>query len=466
MLFNSFSFIVFLAVVFLLYYFPPFKGQQVLVLVASSLVFYAWEAPKLLLLLVISIGVNSVASYIVAYSPRRKVIRWFVAALGFNLILISTFKYGALLVRTCGLEEYSIAKAIAVLPLPIGISFYTFESISLLVDLLRARKSEQTPFIPRRFLCHFKETSLFVAFFPHLISGPILKADNFYPQIETKDFKAIPWERIFRRLVIGYFLKVVIADNIKDSTQMLEYPGFLNISSITLLVMVFGYSIQLFADFAGYSQIAIGLALLFGYDLPDNFNFPYIATSLSDFWRRWNISLSSWLRDYLYVPLGGNRKGMLRTYVNLIAVMAIGGMWHGAAWSYAIWGLYHGFGLALERTRLFSPILNDEARPNVCRIVIFSFVTFGWLLFKITNLEHVLLFVKSVTSNWSWRFVGEKQFLVIVIFSMPVVVYHYVSLSSRSKAFCENFKAEIYGALLCLIIVSHGLPGAFIYFQF
>lgn len=177
--------------------------------------------------------------------------------------------------------------------------------------------------IARTMLKHAEMVLFFKAFFPQLVSGPIVKAHDFLPQIKPKMFKAVRWEYCFRKLILGYFLKMVIADNLKDHTFTIAYPYFENMSSLTLVVLLFGYSIQIFADFAGYSLIASGLASLLGYQFPINFNFPYVSSSFSDFWRRWHISLSSFLRDYLYIPLGGNRHGVTRTYLNLLLTYII-----------------------------------------------------------------------------------------------------------------------------------------------
>ena len=271
-----------------------------------------------------------------------------------NLSILAFFKYAGLLSRTFlsidPQQGGGVGHFIAMIPLPVGISFFTFQGMSLVADTFGSRNLPQLQqIVHRKASRHWLHTMLFVSYFPQLVAGPILKAHEFLPQIRQKFFGTINWERCFRPLILGYFLKMVIADNLKDYTYWIEYPYFLEFHSLHLLGMLFGYSMQIFADFAGYSLIAIGIGRLFGYELMTNFNFPYISRSFSEFWRRWHISLSSWLRDYLYVPLGGNRKGRVRTYLNLFLVMFLGGLWHGAAWSYAVWGTTHGLFLAVER---------------------------------------------------------------------------------------------------------------------
>ena len=276
---------------------------------------------------------------------------------------------------------------------------------------------------------------------------------------------------------------MVVADNLKDFTFWMQYPFFESISSIELSAMLFGYSMQIFADFAGYSLIAIGIAGLFGYQLRDNFMFPYISSSFSEFWRRWHISLSTFLKEYLYIPLGGNRKGNLRTYFNLVVTMILGGLWHGAAWSYAVWGIYHGFALAIERllnqtlflkSRDADAFQSDSTFVNffyaVAQVLfVFIVVSLGWLLFKLPDFSQVIQYAKCMVTN---PFVpGDKgRLFFITIYSIPVVLYHlHYLLASKSmnyKSIFVKFQFLLYGFLLFLVLTNSGSSGDFIYFQF
>jgi len=469
MLFNSFSFIILLAVTFFLFYLPRLKQWQTHILIASSFIFYAHDTPRLLLLLIASILFNaSVSFWIVRKKPSRKFLLTVLAIIA-NVIVIALFKYGPLLgslipdAKSTGIGHFLLR-----LPLPIGISFYTFESISLIVDTYRG--GTKTPFVHGNFYLHLINTTLFVAFFPHLISGPILKAHDFYPQIQPKDRSDIHWENVFKLLVVGYFLKMVVADNLKDLTFWMTYPFFLPLWSGFLVSCLFGFSIQIFADFAGYSLIAIGIAEMFGYRLIQNFCFPYISSSLAEFWQRWHISLSSWLREYLYFPLGGNRRGKFRTYFNLFLVMAIGGLWHGAALSYAIWGIYHGLGLALERAMASNkpsrvPLTGFFKAFKICSV--FLFVTLGWLLFKMPNFDHAIAFCRAMFANWGEN-IQFSPVIYIMVYALPVLIYHYLHLfkSSAFRAFVIRYQHVIYGALIVGILLNSGSPGSFIYFQF
>ncbi len=466
MLFNSFEFLYFLIFVFSLYYLPIFRQIQLQLLVGASLCFYAWNNPSLLVLLAVSIVFNSWISYRLAFSSRKML--GLGCGLVFNLGLIIFFKYADLFVRTLGLAGTSWGAKVSAIPLPIGISFYTFEAISLLMDISRRQELSKAAFVDASPGKHLSKTSLFIAFFPHLISGPILKAHDFYPQIGPKRFSNIDWAYCLRLLVLGYFLKCVVADNLRDITTEIVYPKFLLLNSITLLVLVFGYSMQIFADFAGYSLIAIGLGAMFGYQLPTNFNFPYVADSLSDFWRRWHISLSSWLKEYLYIPLGGSRLGRARTYINLFVVMFLGSLWHGAAWSFALWGTYHGLGLAAERyiSEKWPRLGASVARP-IKMLLVFSYVTLGWLLFKLTDYKEAADYLRAILENWSVGIGGQRTYiLTVLLLSFPIVVYHGAYLLKERITLGYLWEGLIYGAMLAACILSPGLGSAFIYFQF
>ena len=447
------------------------RSAQIVLLTLASLYFYAFDQPKLVLLLLLSISINAISSYGLIQAKTRTVrLAWAWLGVGANLAVLLFFKYGPLAGRTLGLEnasDGSLGFLLIHMPLPIGISFFTFQGISLVVDVYRHTDQGMEQRAHGSFWLHFRDTAFFKAFFPQLVAGPIVKAHIFYPQIGEKKFRSIEWEQALGTMIIGYFLKMVVADNLKDLTFWISFPYFKTYSSFTLLVLLFGYSIQIFADFAGYSLIAIGVGRLFGYELTRNFNFPYISQSLSEFWRRWHISLSSWLRDYLYIPLGGNRFGSARTYLNLMVVMALGGLWHGASWSYAIWGIYHGLGLALERAlQAGKPSANQSFSGIKCALV-FSFVSMGWLLFKLPNFDEAIEFVCTLGRN---LWVPESTDLIfkVILYTVPVIAYHWYALKKEQVGDWISPRARIliYGLCLFFLMSNSGSAGAFIYFQF
>ena len=474
MLFNSFPFFVLLLITFVVYYIPVNffrKGNtQLLVLIAASIIFYGYFKPSLLFLLAFSGAVNVITSYFVSYGAPKY--RLFLASVGVivNLAVLAFFKYSPLIATSFFDTGHGIGAFLLTIPLPIGISFFTFEGISLVVDTYKGHKDDKFKnLVHESFAIHIRNSFFFIVFFPHLVSGPILKAHDFIPQIGQKFFKHIEWNYCFRLLVAGYFLKLVVADNLNDFTSSLIYPGFMSFSTLDLISMLLGYSFQIFADFAGYSLIALGLASLFGYRLMQNFNFPYISASFSEFWRRWHISLSTFLKEYLYFPLGGNRKGKLRTYINLFITMVLGGLWHGAAWSYAVWGAFHGLMLALER------LFNDRFDFNIKRnsvffylkvFFIFSAVSLAWLLFKLPNFEQVIMYVKACFRN-TGLISNYISIFLIFIYALPVILYHLLYLKRQSKpAYLKKQEFVFYGLMIFLIITNGGTAGTFIYFQF
>jgi alginate O-acetyltransferase complex protein AlgI len=473
MLFNSLEFLILLTAAFFLYYLPPLRAWQVPMLLASSLVFYGWNHPSLTLLLLLSIAINAVSSHRVCFGPSGARLFWAALGAGVNLAILIFFKYSGMLYRTFSDAEPasgSIGSFLIHLPLPIGISFFTFQGISLIIDTYRGSRGGDAAFrLEPSFRRHLLIISFFKAFFPQLISGPIVKAKEFLPQIRDKSFRDIDWNLCGRKLILGFFLKSVIADQLKDQTFWITPSYFQNCSSLTLVALLFGYSIQIFSDFAGYSLIAIGIAGLFGYELPENFNWPYLSRSFSEFWTRWHISLSSWLRQYLYIPLGGNRKGGFRTYLNLFIVMFLGGLWHGAAWSYAIWGTWHGLLLAIERL-LGKNEVQDGAHPVAVLLrimLVFTLVTLGWLLFRLPEFSEALLFLRCLLTNG-----GKAHSMMILyavtVFSLPVVLLHLAALyrDRRGRAFPAWLDTLAYAMMLFFIFTNSGEPGEFIYFQF
>lgn len=468
MLFNSYIFIVLLLITFGLYYIPKLSKYQVLILIAASLVFYSYDQLEFVLLLLFSAGVNIITSYYVVYGNIKRKKTLALTGVIVNLGVLAFFKYSPLISNTFLDPADSIGNFLLHIPLPIGISFFTFEGISLLMDVWKEKYVDNKQIVPKSLAKHAQHTLFFISFFPHLIAGPILKAHEFFPQIKQKHFKEIQWEAAFKNLVTGYFLKMVIADNLKDFTHLMGEPYYF--STITLFVLTLGYSFQIFADFAGYSLIAIGLAKLFVYNFNINFNFPYISTSFKEFWKRWHISLSTFLMEYLYFSLGGNRKGKARTYFNLLFTMTLGGLWHGAAWTYALWGFTHGAALAIERFITDKTNITLNRLGTIIRgIFVFLFVSAAWILFRLTP-DGVKTFVYYSWENLTKSLSVLDIHLIIftLIYSLPVVLYHALYLYKDKKYWHRIKRTEyvFYAVMLFLIITNSGTSGSFIYFQF
>lgn len=475
MLFTSFDFLILLIVTLTIYYTPYLRQYQVKVLIGASLIFYAHNQPVLLLVLISSVAINTLTSYYTNFLEKKY--KLITASLGvvLNLLMLSFFKYSPLIASTFFNINNGIGSFLINIPLPIGISFYTFQGISLLVDVYRKRGFENNKEVPvetekiisTNFFKHATNIFFFICFFPQSIAGPIVKAHDFVPQIGTKYFQKIDWQYCFKNLIVGYFLKAVVADNLSQFTFWIEFPYYDSLSSLTLIILLLGYSAQIFADFAGYSLIALGTAALFGYRLKDNFNFPYISSSIAEFWKRWHISLSSFLMEYLYIPLGGNRKGKVRTLINLMITMILGGLWHGAAWSYAIWGVFHGILLVIERIFGGKGHKSESGLSTAFRrVIVFVLVSVGWVLFKLPEFSHVIGFFRAIFENTSLP--NNILFIeYIFIYSLPIFLYHITYLIRHQKFFRYNYFFEAaYGFMFFAIILNSGISGNFIYFQF
>lgn len=494
MLFNSWAFVVLLLPVALLFflagrYTRSWQLQSALLCLASF-VFYGHGQAQLVLLLLFSLTMNiGFAALLVRHTGRRQraLVGMGVAA---NLSLLAVFKYGALLAES--FLPISWQQALPVdptsIPLPIGISFYTFQAITLLVDICRREDpgldTVRDMLLRGQWAQAALKIALYIAFFPQLVAGPIVRAGQFLGQIGHKVFADIDFNRVTTYLVTGFFLKMVVADNLKEVTGLLGTVDFATMAKLDLILTLYAYSFQIFADFAGYSAIAIGLGALFGYTLPTNFNSPYLAQSITEFWRRWHITLSAFLKNYLYIPLGGNRASAYRTYLNLMIVMALGGLWHGAAWSYAIWGGAHGLLLVIERfmrnRRAQQPDGASSSQSpafkllnSLVRILItFHLVSLLWLLFLMPDFSRVLAYLHAV---WHQP-VGLNSLqnaYIVCLFSLPVVLLHANAFlahrlagSPRQAFFLRTLPALTLPLQLFLILTNSGSSGAFIYFQF
>src|SRR5581483_2523072 len=308
-------------------------------IILASYVFYGWWDWRFVFLLAASTVVNHVVA-VAIFRAESLAARKALCALGvaFDLGLLGYFKYTDFFLSS--FDNVFGTSFLANVTLPVGVSFYTFMAISYVVDTYRGQLEPAS----------FSRFAVFQAFFPHIVAGPIVRASELLPQLEEpRSPRRVDTSRAFFLIVSGLFLKVVIANHL--STHIVDdvFAAPKQHSSLEVLVAVYGYAVQIFADFCGYTNIAIGVALLLGFEFPQNFASPYAAVSLQDFWRRWHMTLSRWLRDYLYIPLGGNRKGRIFTYRNLLLTMLLGGLGHGAAWTFVVWGGIHGVGLSIER---------------------------------------------------------------------------------------------------------------------
>ena len=371
-----------------------------LVIITASYVFYGWWDWHFIFLLAGCTLWNQLFAVQIARTSvrsRRKLL--VAAAVTGDLCVLAYFKYFDFFVNSthnlADMVGLGLPLATRTIVLPVGISFYTFMAISYVVDTYRG---EFEPVTLGRF-------AAYLSFFPHLVAGPIVRAEELLPQMETpRDPARVDSSRAFYLIATGLFKKVVIADYLAAhiTDQVFAVPG--SHSSAEILVATYAYAVQIYADFSGYTDMAIGLALLLGFVFPQNFDSPYAAVSLQDFWRRWHMTLSRWLRDYLYIPLGGNRRGRWRTSFNLMATMLLGGLWHGAAWTFVIWGGIHGVGLTVERwwrerrpERAGAP---SAWRIWLQRVLTFNVVCLAWIFFRSDSLDLAWQMLSGLFTRW------------------------------------------------------------------
>ncbi len=473
MLFNSASFLLFLPIVLAAsWLWPGNFGRKLLLLAASCFFYAAWDWRFLGLLSFVIVTTFAASRLIVRWKEqalRSLVILWI--CIGLQLVVLAFFKYFNFfednLVGMLSTIGFTSALPYVRVLLPVGISFYTFHAITLAVDTYRGKVDTRVSLL---------DVALYIAFFPQLVAGPIVRATVFLPQLTTKRF--LSGEDLFvatQAIVTGFLYKVVFSDSIAPFVdKVFERPA--EYSGALLLAATLGFYCQIYFDFNGYSLIAIGVSRLFGYKLPDNFNFPYAATSLGSFWRRWHISLSSWLRDYLYIPLGGNRFGLQNQMRNLIITMLLGGIWHGASWNFLIWGAAHGTFLAIERFWQLRRGSNGhvEDRPiwslALGWVVTQALVLLCWIPFRAKTLVDSLAVISGI---FTWRTTAAAVTLSIPIslLILPIVCDTVLVRFLRSQPQKPIHRPELGFGLLILCALGVGLIAktglrSFIYFQF
>jgi alginate O-acetyltransferase complex protein AlgI len=467
MLFNSLDFFIFLAVVLPLYFVLPLRARQA-VLVAASFYFYMCWNVKYSLILVFFIFLDFSAGYYIgrASTPRKKKIG-LITSLSCNLGVLGVFKYYGFFAEN--LQHVGIIKSAPSLGLllPLGISFHTFQTMSYTIDVYRGVIEPETDLL--RF-------ALFVSFFPQLVAGPIERARELLPQLRKKYHLA--WENITaggQQVLNGFVKKVVLADNLAPWVNQV-YGAPHSFSGSSNLIATYMFAWQIFFDFSGYSDIAIGVARIMGFEFSQNFNAPYISTTIQEFCRRWHISLSSWLRDYLYISLGGNRRGEIRTYANLLITMLLGGLWHGASWNFIIWGALHGAWLSVERLltrsrRAAAAIGRAYWRETVLRLVqcaaVFHGVCFTWIFFRARTLQDALTVIRRIAlwnsgDNFFHDFAWFKCLLTLCFGLSYFLLTYYAKKESAPRGW--KWAASTIGVLVIILFGAESQE--FIYFVF
>lgn len=430
MLFSSIIFLIyFLPITFILVISSSFisnstnKRIQNIILLIMSLLFYAWGEPLYIFLMIGSIIMNYALGVIIGNSNDYIIKKsTLTLSIFLNIGVLLIFKYSDMLVdifnNITPFSNYHLKNP--EIRLPIGISFFTFQAMSYVIDVYR----KEVP--PQRNLL---DLGLYISFFPQLIAGPIVRYHDINIQLNTRTSKIDDIYIGLKRFILGLSKKVLIANVVAEVADEIFSLGVLDLSTGIAWIGIISYTLQIFFDFSGYSDMAIGLGRIFGFHFLENFNYPYISKGIQEFWRRWHISLSSWFRDYLYIPLGGSKKGKLRTYLNQIVVFFLCGLWHGASWTFVLWGLYHGLFLTLEKLlykKIFSKI------PSfILHIYTMLVVMIGWVFFRVENLIKGRIYIKAlfgmseVSNNYIWKYLGDRKFISIaligIILSTPII---------------------------------------------
>jgi alginate O-acetyltransferase complex protein AlgI len=468
-LFTEFPFLAFFAVCFGVHWALPSQRERKPWLLLCSYLFYAWWDWRFLgLILLVTVLNYAAALRIVATTDPRTRKRWIRASLVGSLSVLGAFKYfdffvasATEMLRTLGLgAEFPVLQIV----LPVGISFFTFQALSYSLDIYRGKLRETR---------HFFDFALYIAFFPQLVAGPIVRARDFLPQLERlRRFADIDVRRYLVLFAVGFFKKACVSNNVSAAIDPL-FAAPWDYGSLDLCLAALGYTIQIYCDFSGYSDMAIAIAGLLGYELTLNFDFPYFSRNVREFWRRWHISLSTWLRDYLYVPLGGSRHGSFLTGQNLMITMLLGGLWHGAAWTFVCWGGLHGAALLVHRQWSSRwPARADSAlRDWTARTATFVWVVFCFSLFRSHSLESAAHFWSGILSseNPTTDVLGGRWAVIFLGTALLHVLSHRYrdKLNGRIESVSATTFSFAYGAVCAgLLAFTPTDSTPFIYFQF
>ena len=458
MIFSSILFIFrFLPIALILYYITPQKYKNLILTLLSS-VFYSWGEGKYFLIMIASIIIDYTAGRLI-YRYKNEIKKKTIVlciSLVFNLGLLFFFKYFNFFIDNIN-NIFNLAIKGVKITLPLGISFYTFQTMSYSIDVYRGK------IVPEKNIINF---AAFVTLFPQLIAGPIVKYTDINKEISRRVITKDNVEVGIEKFILGLGRKVLIANNIGMLWTEVEGIGFENISTPLAWLGIISFGLQIYFDFSGYSLMAIGLGKMLGFNFPENFNYPYISRSISEFWRRWHITLGSWFKEYVYIPLGGNRKGKVRVTFNLFIVWALTGLWHGASYNFLLWGLFFFLLISIEKLGLINFLNKHRVFSHIYTIVL---LLIGWTLFAITDFNGICeylskLFLYSNGEEWIYYLRNYGVSLIIaIIFSLPLVSMFYKKI--------DNFKWIKTIILMGIFIISvaylvDATYNPFLYFRF
>ena len=489
MVFNSFGFLIFFPIFFLLYKVLPLKVRWVMMLALSYFFYMSWQADLIYLILFTTL-VSYLCARMIEKNADRPGLRKFymITAVTVSLLVLFFFKYFNFLSNTVtaifGLSEFTLD-----LILPVGISFYTFQTLSYVIDVYRGTLPAER---------HFGYYALYVSFFPQLVAGPIERPENLIPQLKTKNpFTANDFTVGMKFMMVGFFKKIVVADQISkyvDAVYNNATGGAEIVNGLTVAIATVLFAVQIYCDFSGYTDIAIGCSRVLGIRLMQNFNDPYSAVNIKDFWRRWHISLTSWFTDYVYIPLGGSRCKKWRHLLNVMIVFLLSGIWHGAAWTYVLWGVVHGVYqivgnlTAKSRSKIIARIGIVENSPFDIwsrRVITFILVSLAWMIFRANSFADLGILMKTLFAGWGGVSVSASlealglSVVNIVTIILSLIVLKQLDLQINTRPNQDNSALSISPsrsvvyvvvcwcvAIAWIILLASNQESAFIYFQF
>lgn len=468
MLFNSFVFLAFLSIVLVAYWGMRRRRWQNTFLLAASLLFYAWGEPVLVSLILVCALTGYTAG--VAIERNRDRGRWYIAAGSLIALgILFVFKYFNFFVESIHALFAQIGLPFQLttlrLILPIGISFFTFQTVGYMIDVYRGDTEAERNVV---------EFLLFVTFFPQLVAGPIERATNLLPQIK-RDRSVDGHDILYGVFMIlqGYVKKIVIADNLAPIVDTVF--GFDDLSAPFVIVGTLAFAFQIYGDFSGYTDIARGVARLLGFEILLNFNHPYISKNPSEFWRRWHITLSQWFRDYVYIPLGGNRRSEGRTYFNVFVTMVLSGLWHGASANFVLWGAYWGAAVLIHKA--WSSVVTRRAKRTLVGTAVswagtFTVALYGWLLFRVEDWDRIVGYTGALFGEWSagsvaFVLLGQVGLYIGLTMFTDLFESRFVDIESSRLKYAGTWLAPYFAALFTVIVIfGSETGGAFIYFRF
>jgi alginate O-acetyltransferase complex protein AlgI len=464
MLFSSLVFLFFfLPILLVAYYFVP-RNWKNSILLLFSILFYAWGGVSYSIILVVSIVVNFlVVKQLAQCRPKKRA--WLIVGVVFNLALLVSFKYLSFFLENMNTMLLFFGHQTDIFPelkilLPLGISFFTFQQMSMLFDVYRLEEKTTV---------NFFETALYISFFPQLVAGPIVRYKDIINQIRSRTETLFGFNSGIERFIIGLFKKIIIANSCGFLVDTILINDISTLATSAAWLAIVAYAFQIYFDFSGYSDMAIGLGRMFGFDIAENFNFPYLSRSIKEFWQRWHISLSTWFRDYVYIPLGGNRVRSRVMYRNLLLVFLLTGFWHGATWSFVFWGVYHGFFLIVERIG-FGKIL-DRLPAFLSWGYTILVVLVGWVFFRVEDFSTAWLFLQKLFwlgqagEIMAYEFLNNEYLAVLALALVTSFPFKTLVNPPQFFLFVKNFILIVL-LVYSIMAVNFGSYNPFIYFRF